>query len=270
VYKILITRLLLATVIVFAFYSCKKEEQDPVLIFLDPPEVFVSAMANDIMGFGITCSAETSLSHFSIDYKESQSFTQKILDSALSVKNFKMTYEYPVPEFTNYKTEITLTFTATDNEGNQAQALKVITVRTPDQLLEEKSGNVMYSRASENHDSYDILQGIPLHSELTDSTGIHIMDNSVDSVNGHTLSRKWVSPAGWKFVRSASFDYANATRASLIDAYESSIEDDFVSNLQESDKLLMNKGNTYVAIMVTNIYDNDSTDNDRYVFTIKK
>ncbi|MCK4662232.1 MAG: hypothetical protein KAT68_05165 [Bacteroidales bacterium] len=261
--------------IILFFISCKKEN-DPCLLLITPDDYYYVQEPNDILSFNISCSSINTLKKFTITSKTKNTFSKTELDTLINADKFYLVFEYQVPKFPDSVTILNLLFTLTDNGGNQTQMLKTIEIRS-ERVLEETAGHVMYSHSSEKYDAYNLLSGNPIHSEIVDSSQIHIMDISVDSICGNSLMRKWVSPAGIKFVRFNDFDYPNSTIISLMNSYKAGIKNDFIENLNEEDIILTKITDTedtdsivYVAIKIINIIDADSTDMDRYVFNIKK
>ena len=88
------------------------------------------------------------------------------------------------------------------------------------------------------------------------------------------MSLSWISPAGGRFVRFNTYDYANATDSSIVDAYNAGLDLPKVDNIQNGDIILTKLGSTsstdYAAILITGVYDPDSTNLDYYLFNIKK
>jgi hypothetical protein len=261
---------------VFLFTFCEKKEDHNIFIQTNPQEPFLEATANDIMLFSIYCSSDSRLSVLEISKRTEKTTSNKIFDTNLSTKVFEMTWEYKIPEFEDTLTKVSLTFTVTDDDGYQSRTSKLITVYTPikDEYLTETAGHVMYSHASGEFDAYNLITGNPIYADIADSINIHITDVSTDSTHGHTLSKKWISPAGMKFVRFNDYDYANATGLSLKNSYNSGNKRDFVNDLKDED-ILLTKLETdsiayYFAIKITNVIDQDSTNLDRYIFNLKK
>jgi hypothetical protein len=262
---------------IFLLSSCERKEDHNIYILTNPKESFLSATANDILVFSIYCSSDSRLSNLVISKRTEQTTSSVILDTNINTKIFEMKWEYRIPAFEDTLTNLNLAFTITDVDGYQSASPKVITVYTPieNEYLTETAGHVMYSHAAmDQFDAYDLINGTPLHSAQSDSTNIHIMDVSTDSVYGKTLSRKWVSPAGMKFVRFNDFDYANATETSLKNSYTAGNKRNFISNISDDDVLLTKLENDsttcYFAIKVVNVIDQDSVNLDRYIFNIKK
>lgn len=265
--------LVIFSFILLTLFSCKKEN-DPALILISPSQFSFVVHSSDILTFNINCSSNSNLKSLVITSKTETTFTQTILDSAISSKAFEFNYEYKVPVVFD-STKITLVFTLTDVDGNKNSIAKVLYVSSIYKNLTETSGHIMYSHCTTNFDAYNLLTALPIHSNLTDSSLTHIMDASIDSVNHNTLSRKWISPAELNFVKFNTFDYANATTLSLKNAYIAGLKDQFVSNIVDGDIILTKLGNPaidsgFVAIKVISVIDADSTLNDKYIFNIKK
>lgn len=258
---------------VFIFLFSCNEEGDPTLLLISPPNLTHSINAGDVIGFNINCTSDYSLKNFSISLKEEQSFTEVVLDSPITSSYFSMSYEYKAPEFPEVLTKIYITFTLTDEFYNITQAIKILEVHSQRKLT-ESAGHELFSHLSGNYDAYNLISGKPLHSELTVSDSIHIMDVSTDSISGTNLLRKWESPAGIKFVRFNDFDYANATISTLKQSFDAGIKNDYIDNLNDGDIILTrinnNQNDSYLALKIINIIDNDSTLTDRYIFNIKK
>ncbi len=262
---------------VFLLSSCERKEDHNIYIQTDPVEPFLNATANDILVFNLYCSSDSKLSNLVISYRTNQTTSTALLDTNLKTKVFEMKWEYKVPAFEDTLTNLNIAFTITDVKGYQSASSKVITVYSPVQndYLTETAGHVMYSHAAiDQFDAYNLINSTPLHSIQADSANVHIMDVSTDSVNGQTLSRKWISPAGMKFVRFNDFDYANATETSLKNSYNAGNKRDFITNITDDDVLLtkldQDTATCFFAIKIVNVIDQDSVNLDRYIFNIKK
>jgi hypothetical protein len=259
--------------ILFFFISCKKEN-DPALILITPLKNTYYSHPGQVLSFNINCSSNSNLSHLKIFSKTETTFSVTILDSALNSKSFSMTFQYKVPVFYD-TTNINLIFTLSDVNGNSNSIAKIINVTLIDRLLTETAGHEMYSHLCPNYDAFNLSTLLPLHSQLSDSADIHILDGSVDSVNHNALSRKWISLADLKFVRFNGFNYANATISIIKNAYNSGLQDQYITNLVNGDIIITKLGSPlidtgFVAIKIVNIIDNDSTLTDKYIFNIKK
>ena len=254
-------------------FSCKKENE-PALILITPHQIYFSAHPGDVLSFNISCSSNSNLSHLKISIKTETTFSTLILDTALSSKNFDMTFQYKAPVVFD-TTRYTLFFALSDVNGNSNTIVKVLTVSLPDRLLIETAGHEIFSHLSPGFDGFNLSTLLPVHSQFTDSANMHFRDASVDSVDHNTLSRKWVSPAKLKFVRFNGFNYANATYSIIKNAYKSGLQDQYITNLTNGDIIITKLGNPlidtgFVAIKIVNVMDSDSTLNDKYIFNVKK
>jgi len=261
--------LLLFFIFILSFTTCKKDEADSLLLFITPPELHLTGNSNQIISFVIDASSESRLERVYVNYKDLRSSTKTIFDTLLLSKTFSYVFEYKIPSFSDSSNIITLTFTAIDNDGNLLQSAREIRVSGTKYLL-ETAGHTLFSATSGKQDAYNLESLVALYSETADSVNQHIKDASLDSINGNTLSRKWISPSNAKFVLFNGFDYANATYSLLSNAYEAGVKQDFVDNIKEQDIILSKIGTNYIAIRIMNVYDLDSTTNDRYIFNIKQ
>ena len=123
----------------------------------------------------------------------------------------------------------------------------------------------MFSSNSTEFNAYNLYEGIPMFN--SDSTS-HISDNT-DSISD-VLSRKWVSMSSLEFSKNNSLDYANVTSNDLENAYNSSLKKEFVENIQSSDIIITLINETYIVIRIDQVIDDVGSQNDRYIFSIKK
>jgi hypothetical protein len=253
--------------------SCRKDEVVPLTIKVTPDFLIFTSKAGNIVQFTAETTSETGLKNFIITSKTGTSFTQTLLDSTLTgSKKFKITYEYLIlNNSSDYS--IILNFKIIDNNGEERSSARQINVTINNSPLVEYTGNTFYSLGSGKADAYDLVNLSPEFSTIA-AAGIRDLQNSSDYDTSFTLARSWISPAGGKFVSYNGFDYVNATRISLENAYLTGVQQDKISNLQEDDIILTRLGRpdsaVYAAIKIIYIIDQDSSKNDRYVFSVKK
>lgn len=270
-------RFLIIIGILFCIGSCKKDKNSPALLFVYPEFGHINAIPAQVITFTVNGSSDAALlSHFSLRSKIPLSNYVSLVDSALENKTFSMRYDYLVPVFTQ-STSIQIEFILRDKDGNETKMARVINVIIQTvNALTETTGHEMYSALSGKQDAYDIVSGTPLFSQSSSLSIQHIKDSSVDDSTGtYLLSKKWVSPAGLKFVRFVDFDYANATPGTLKQAYEAGIQKNFIANIAQDDIILSrlpvsNPDSGYLAIKLVYVIDQDSSDFDRYIFNVKK
>lgn len=266
--------------LIISAISCNKDES-PLLLFVSPFETYYYVEPFDVLSFTIDCSGESDLKNLQINRRVKNDYTSNILDTSLSGNSFSMKFEYMAPQLIDEKV-IFLEFILNDVDDNIMQTAKIIELKSDDKLLEETASHEMFSALSGKQDGYNLINGEPLFTALSDSSVIHIMDVSNDTTNTDSLLRKWMSPAKLKFVRFNDFDYANCTYLTVKNSYEAGIHKEFIDKLQEGDILLtkipvnfnsnsqISINSSYFAIKIVNIIDNTGTEYDRYIFNIKK
>jgi hypothetical protein len=252
---------------------CKKDEVIPLTLKVTPGFLVFSSKAGNVIQFTAEVTSPTELKNFSITSKTGTSFTQTLLDSTIAgIKKFKMTYEYLIQN-SNSDYSVILNFRVIDIDGAEISSARQINVVINNSPLTEYTGNTFYSLGSAKADAYDLVNLSPEFSTIA-AVGIRDLQNSSDYDTSFTLARSWISPAGGKFVSYNGFDYVNATKLSLENAYLTGVQQDKISNLQEDDIILTRLGRSdsviYAAIKIIYIIDQDSSKNDRYVFSLKK
>lgn len=256
--------------------GCKKKENSPALLFVYPETSYFNVKSYDVLEFDIRGSSETSLKKFSIQSKVENSFSSTVFDTSLQAPNLNLIYQHQAPGVTE-TTKISLEFILTDDAGYQTRVAKVLTVSPVNKTPVETAGHEMFSSVSTKQNAYNIYSGIPLFSSSSSISSQHILDATMPdtTVTVDTLSKKWTSPAGLKFVRFNDFDYANAGYTDIKQAFEVGIKKSFIDQIGNGDIILTrlpvsDPDSGYVAIKLVLIIDIDSTNFDRYIFNIKK
>jgi len=269
-YYSFVLRGLLLILLTFSLYSCQKEEQEAAVI-LTPYQLIISNVhPEEVVSLLIECKSSEELKQFTITSRIEGNFSKTELDTIISGKNFYFRFEYVVPDLIESK-QILLEFIMRDVLGNATSNAKILDVITTVKYLKETAGHELFSGNSGKQNAYNLLTGLPLFSHLADSGLMHMADTSDSPV----LLKRWISPAGARFVRFSGFDYANSTALSIKNAYGSGIKSEFISNLSTGDILLIgitnkDKSETYIAVKIVNIIDDTGSAWDRYIFNIKK
>jgi hypothetical protein len=259
---------LLVLFVIFLF-SCQKEEEEAVIL-LTPFDIYIKAEPSEVISLGVTCQSPSEMREFIITSRIVGSNSRTELDTLISGRNFSYTFEYLIPELIENST-IFLEFTLIDAESKSIKNARIVEVITTTRPLVEYAGQEMFSASSGRQSGYNLLTRAPLFTHLTDSSLTHIADTS----DTDALLKRWVSPAGLKFVKFAGFDYANCTELTARDAFNAGIKFDFINNIAEGDILItkiLNTGstNTYVVIKIMYVLDNPGSATDRYIFNIKE
>jgi hypothetical protein len=265
--------LFILTAIFCILSSCKKDEQKTPLLFVSPTDVVLKAYTKQVLRFTIQASSPAGLSNMTVNSKELNSFTQLIIDSTLNgSENFYWIYEYKVPDASS-SYQFDLSFVFTDQSGYVFSAAKRIQVTATNPGLNEYTGNVFYSKNSGKEDSYNLINHVAEFSSSTPSA-LRDLQNDESYDSGDVLGRSWVSPSGSKFVRFNGYSYDNATSASIKSTYDSGIQSDTLTNIQQGDIIFMkvkrNTTNDYIVIKVTSVFDLPGSVDDTYIFNLKK
>ena len=251
-------------------FSCEKNKDSDILLFVEPDKNYLEIEKQEKIDFSITCESSNEIKNFKIGAKTSEFAINYFFDSTINKNNFNLSYSYKIPEDYN-QDDITLVFSVEDINNQEKKLAKKIIITKADTLLKETTGHTIYSHLSEEADAYNLLENEPVYTNYGDSSDIHIYDASEDSLHGNNLSRRWETMTNTNFVNYNDFDYANATNISIKEAYESGVKKEFVSNIKTDNIIIANINDTsLVAIKITGVFDPDSTQNDRYLFNLKK
>jgi hypothetical protein len=260
---------ILLAFITVLFFSCQKEE-DKAYVLLSPFDIYINSLPSKVISIEVTCHSPSDLKKLTITSRVVGFYSKTELDTLISGNDFYMNYEYLIPDLFENGTVI-LEFTLRDASAEVVKNARIIEVTATTKPLVEYPGQVMFSASSGKHDGYNLLTGTPLFQNLADSSLVHIADKSTTDV----LLKKWVSPAGLKFVKFDDFDYGNCTELTASNAYNAGIKFDFVNDIAEGDILItkilnMESTDIYVVIKIMNIIDSPGNASDRYIFNIKK
>jgi hypothetical protein len=254
--------------------ACKKESKIPVLT-LTPSRHDIDVVSGQVVSIGIRGRSDNStLARLIITSKRDNSFTTTIKDTALSGSSLAWNWEYLVQHATQPYMEL-LTFTLIDAEGAQMQDTRALYVTLGATILTETTGHLFYSGASTVHleSAFDLEERVQVLYTV-DSVRRDVQDAT--AAGADQLSRTWFSPAGGRFIRFNSFDYANATDVSLRNAFNSGLPLEQLDGIAAGDIIIARLGSQpanvsyYAALRVTEVVDlPGSADNDRYVFNLK-
>lgn len=276
--KYIYLSLLFFLIVLLGSTSCNKDDADDVIVILTPSEYQFNANVGDYIPIGIKIESEVALSKLIITQTINLEQSTIVLDSSLATKKLNFEYSYLIPEPSSFgESQIKFVVTGIDSEGNSQKSTRIIIVNRLSEKLDEISGSEMFSRLASNKNAFNLIDLQPLNYLTADSTIRYIEDYSFDTIPTQTvdtLSRKWVSPAGIKFLKYNSFDYANATNESIKNSFLSGIETDFINDLREGDVILTylpkaDMGHEFYAIKIIYILDPAGVENDKYIFNIK-
>ena len=262
----MLNRVFLILCFFLVFSSCKKEVADFINISFSPTEQYELRNSGDIINFSIKLSSNIELSELVIIQIVNNSIIDTMYNEKISGLEKTELYNYICPDNSSLDTsDVKLIFYCSNTKGVVSQRAKVFSVISETVYLSETSGHTMFSSNSTEFNAYNLYDGFPIFN--SDSTS-HISDNT-DSVSD-VLSREWISLSGLFFAKVNSLDYANVTSNNIENAYNSSNLKEFIENIQSSDIIITLINDTYIAIRIDQVFDNVGSQNDRYIFSIKK
>jgi|SaaInlStandDraft_1057018.scaffolds.fasta_scaffold75314_2 hypothetical protein len=262
----MLNRVFLILCFFLVFSSCKKEVADYINISFSPTEQYEIRNSREMIDFSIKVSSNIELSELVIVQIVNNSIIDTMYHEPISGLEKTELYNYTCPDISSLDTsEVKLIFYCSNTNGDVNQRAKVFSLVSETVYLSETTGHTMFSSNSTEFNAYNLYEGIPMFN--SDSTS-HISDNT-DSISD-VLSRKWVSMSSLEFSKNNSLDYANVTSNDLENAYNSSLKKEFVENIQSSDIIITLINETYIVIRIDQVIDDVGSQNDRYIFSIKK
>ncbi len=254
------------------FSSCKKDKSTATpVVFLTPDDLYIKGKVGDVVSISVTVRCDDNMNRFYITSHPDNGYQTTVFDTSFASKKFTYLFQYKVPSTVSGKS-VVFSFNAIAENGNTGTGVKRLIIES-EALYQEYSNNRMYANnplVVATEDAFDLQLRLPKQSAVTDSSLRDIQDKSGSDT---TISRVWYSPAGGKFVRYNSFDYANATLSTVISAFKSGIPLDIIDNVKEDDIIITQLGSVktdiYVVIKVVTVHDDIGKNNDYYNFNIK-
>lgn len=185
------------------------------------------------------------------------------------------------PMASSYGSIITYTVTAISDCKDAVAETATMTVSIgPSDIPIDSNREIMntmfprvYSRfcsTVNGNSSWDLQGKLPMQSS-DDNTKKDIRDSIPSASPFNSSTVRWGSRNGSKFVKAAAtFDYALASPKTIIDAYDAGTPSDVI-NFNINDCILVNikNKNTYAAVVIRDIVDSTSIDNDFTKFKYK-
>lgn len=258
-------------VLSFFIFGCDNTDDESSIIFeLTPEQPIIEANTGEIILFHISVRSDVNLNRFNISQQDPESGISAILDSVISTTSFNYNFEYEAPIFED-STLLYVIFKATDEQNNTRSLTRGVKIYGGGILLAETTGHIIYSALANNLSAFNIDLLQPLSVVDNPDSLQHFADNSIDSINGPILSRSWKSPAGLKFVRFEGFSYPEATKTMMQNSYSYGVKLTTINDIQNDDVIIIGREETALAIvLIVQVIDDDWTDNDKYLFNLKK
>ena len=254
------------------FTSCKKEAS-PVNIIVNQYGTSMTVPTGTIVAYHVKTFSEKNIVHkVTVTSLDNENGLVTLWDTILDVKTAEFDFMYKAPLFLQDSlTNVKLTFTATANTGDESRMVHNLVV-SKGGTLASYDGIIMYSALSNNRNGFNLNNAQTIYTSTVDSSSIDIYDYFIPGTSDSSLlCREWRSKTSLLFVRFNDFDFAGATRTSLHNAYKAGAKYTSITNIMLGDVILVGRDDTELgAIQITAVYDDEGTDNDRYIFNFKK
>ena len=192
----------------------------------------------------------------------------RIFDTLINNTRTTFYFLYKVPMFADSLQTVKLIFTGVCSTGNSSKMTSVLQVVSEDIPLEEHGQFTLYSSASSNKNGFSIELEQTVFSVI-DSAYCDIFDYTLPSSD--VLSREWRSKTNVLFARFNDFNYASATKRSVMSAYENANKTSVITDIATDDIIFVGRGNTALGVLkVMAVYDDEGCESDRYNFYLKK
>lgn len=200
------------------------------------------------------------ISRFTISSFDSENGSVMLLDSICDTDKINYSYIYTAPEIDTDSLKVEIKFTAQDENGNNAEILRLLMIKNRMVSVAEKSGIVLYGPHS----------GMPDALSFEDVSQTFVLATSPDSLSAdvyiaadESFSKiTWKSKTKTKFIRNNTFNYVSATASSINSVYQSSIREDQIDNIQINDIILVGHDDSADGVFqVKNIIRNNEYEN---------
>lgn len=264
--------ILLSSVLAMMPGCMSEKDASDVILLVDPS--YVKAAEGDVVRFNI----ETWTLHDHMASLEISSFDQKTGEAGLESRTLdarKYTGEflYIVPETGGEISRVEISFEATDNMGNTQSVTAYVDISGDDAAIEEAASSVMmYSPASGKPDGFSLKTLQTLYVSASESADVDIYVREEENPDApDQMSTSWMSGSGLLFCKmSSGVDYASITPSRLRALYEASTLSKAAVDISQGDVILVGTDTFPLGIiLVTGVYDDPGTENDRYIFNIK-
>ena len=259
----------LLSAIFMALTGCMSEKDASDVVLLVSQSDWTAAEGETVR-FGI----ETWTIHDRLVSLDISSYDRKTgiteLDSRpLDTERYTGEYIYRAPAIESEQEVLELIFSVTDNLGNTQKVSAFVTVVKEDGMLEESATSVlMYSPDSGKPDGFSIstLQSLYVIAAQDTEVDIYVPQNPDSDV----LGKIWRSKSGLRFAKMTGVDYSTISASGLTALYANASKNDMVTDISTGDVILIGTdASAEGIILVTGVFDEAGTAEDRYMFNIK-
>lgn len=179
-------------------------------------------------------------------------------------------YNYQIPLFSD-TTVIRFNSQVWTDKGKTLTYRLYLNVLPADYNIRSIDGITMYSVKSGKRYAFSLVDLNTIIPTDTVSDKLIFFDRvQQDSTKADVISREWKSLSGLYFSRFESFDYGEASVASIRKAYNICKHDNVIQNIKNDDVILFgSKADAYGVIKVLLVADDEGVDDDRYIFSVK-
>lgn len=254
------------------FCNCTDEtDASPITVYTDLKNN-TTVYSNEIYELTVDInSIYGPLNKINITSFDSQRGQTVLLDSTINKESVSFKYFYKAPMLDNDSTNVKLTFSATNTNGNSQETSRTIKIIKRDYLLQEISGITIYSVETDEHPNALCLKNFkPIMYSLADSADIDLFI-PLNTEYGESIPTEWHTNTNIYFARANNFDYGNATYKSVTETYAATISNPKINGLKANDVILVGRGNKAIGVIkIIQIFDELGTENDRYIINIKR
>lgn len=198
-----------------------------------------------------------------VEYKN-----KDVLDSTLAwpLKNVNMSWYYALPYYQD-TTKVVLTARSFDGSGNMMSYSITMLVAPGEEKLRTLDNMTLYSAASVGKSAFSLetLQPVYLNKDSATVAFYDVLDKTLQAP-----SCIWHSESGLLFSRTEGFNFSEASVQSLENVWPNLMKTSTIKDLKADDVLLIGKGDKAIgAIKILQIIDEQGTDLDRYIFSLK-
>ena len=262
-------KILISLLLSLLAVSCYNEDDaSDIVIFVTPSTT--TAKGGEKIYFDIEAKTiHEQLVSFKVETFDNINGESLLYSQQLSQNRFNYRYVYDVPNITTPSLDIEMVFSAEDNLGNVQRIKLDLHVESSDERLAELTSISLYSPFSGKEDAFSFKLKQRIKSSESSDADLDIVIIG-DSTNYDKLSRKWGSRTDKRFCRANNFNYAAASKQSLEAVYNNSVTSATIDNIDIDDIILVGSQSGVIAVIkITNIYDEEGAEYDRYNINIK-
>ncbi|MBQ0056090.1 MAG: hypothetical protein KBT20_00400 [Bacteroidales bacterium] len=232
--------------------------------------------SGDILKVEIFAHAEKgNLNQIKLSSYDVQYGTRLCLDSLISCKDLKFTYEYAVPYFSKDSVRLDLQLEITNTQGDRSfHTAPLLVTGSGRGVLNEYAGLLLYGGKSTRPNALDLnspTQTFCLATADTAQVSIDIYAYAAQDDDTETLSCEWRTATDVDFVRFNGFDYVNATALSLETLYNTSHRTNAIRDIRQGDIIVVGKdASIWGVFQVALCYDQEGVDDDGYLLNFKR